>query len=297
MRTELNPEGAITLGRSRVADYVILTKPELTLLSVLTAMVGFYLGSDTIALWAMLHTLVGTALVGAGAGALNQYVEREHDALMRRTENRPLPAGRLSPREVLVFGCVIAVLGIVELTLFTNLLTGSLAVATIVTYLFLYTPLKRITPVSTIVGAVPGALPPVMGWTAARNEISLEAGVLFAILFFWQMPHFLSLAWMYRKDYMRAGYRMLTVIDSDGSRTSTQVIWYSIALFLSSFTPIFFGSTGIVYFLCSLILGIGLIILGFRLRDQKSNTSARHVFIASLVYLPVLLVVMVFDKL
>jgi len=137
MRPELNAEGAITLGRARVADYAVLTKPELTLLSVLTAMAGFYLGSDTVALWTMLHTLVGTALVGGGAGALNQYVERTHDALMRRTENRPLPAGRLTPREVLVFGCVIAVLGIIELTLFTNLLTGFLAVATIVTYLFL----------------------------------------------------------------------------------------------------------------------------------------------------------------
>lgn len=297
MRTEINTEGTIALGNSRVADYLVLTKPELTLLSVLTAMAGFYLGSETIALWAMLHMLVGTALVGAGAGALNQYVERGHDALMRRTENRPLPAGRLSPREVLVFGCVIAFLGIVELVVFTNLLTGFLAVATLVTYLFLYTPLKRITPVSTIVGAVPGALPPVMGWTAARNEISLEAGLLFAILFFWQMPHFLSLAWMYRKDYIRGGYRILTVIDPDGSRTSTQVIGYSTALFFSSLMPIALGSSGIVYTLCSMILGIGFIILGLRLRNQKTNTNARHVFIGSLVYLPVLLIVMVFDKL
>jgi protoheme IX farnesyltransferase len=280
-----------------MVDYIALTKPELTFLAVVTAMAGFYLGTvGSIPFVLMLHALVGTALVGAGAGALNQYIEREHDAMMRRTENRPLPSGRLSPREVLLFGMVLSLLGIGELLVFTNLLTGFLAIVTFTTYLFLYTPLKRITPVATLVGAVPGALPPVMGWAAARNEITLDACILFAILFLWQMPHFLSLAWMYRKDYARAGFRILTVFDKDGSTTRKHILIYTIALVPITVVPVFLGSFGIIYLIGAAILGLGFLCLSLQLISGVSTKAARRVFFASLLYLPALLLMMIADR-
>ena len=297
MRTQINTEGAIVLERSRFADYIALTKPELTFLSVVTAMAGFYLGTTGgIPVMLMLHVLVGTGLVGAGAGALNMYIERDYDAMMRRTENRPLPSGRLSPREVLWFGSTLSLVGITELLLFTNLLTGFLAIATLTTYLFLYTPLKRITPLATIVGAVPGALPPVMGWTAACNEITLDTWILFAILFLWQMPHFLSLAWMYRRDYMRAGYRLMTVSDENGSTTSGHILAYCLALIPVTIIPAALGLFGLIYLLGTIALGLGFFYLSLRYRFDRSNHTARQVFFASLLYLPALLLVMVVDK-
>jgi protoheme IX farnesyltransferase len=281
-----------------LADFLALTKPELTFLSVITAIGGLYLGAaGSFPAMLMLHTLVGTALVGGGAGALNQYIEREYDANMRRTENRPLPAGRMAPWEVLLFGSSIAILGIVELTLFANLLTGSLAVVTLVTYLFLYTPLKRITWFSTIVGGIPGALPPVIGWTAIRNEISAEAWILFGILFFWQMPHFFSLAWMYRKDYERAGFPMLTVSDNTGVRTSRQILVYCTGLIAVSVLLSSYGSLGIVYLIGSLTIGISFLFLGVHLWSAKTNASARRLFYGSLIYLPALLILIVIDTL
>ena len=298
MRSRVGSQGEMLLERSRFADFLALTKPELTFLSVITALGGLYLGaSGSFPAMLMLHTLVGTALVGAGAGALNQYIEREYDANMRRTENRPLPAGRMAPPEVLLFGSSIAILGVLQLTLFANVLTGSLAVVTLVTYLFLYTPLKRITWVSTIVGGIPGALPPVIGWTAIRNEISIEAGVLFAILFFWQMPHFFSLAWMYRKDYERAGFPMLAVLDRNGLRTSRQILIYCTALIAVSVLLSFYANLGIVYIIGSLSVGIAFLIFGLQLWVSRSNASARRLFYASLIYLPALLFFMVIDTL
>lgn len=298
MRTDIGSKGTIALERSRAADYLTLTKPELTFLAVLTTLAGYYLGTEgTLPGMGVLHTLLGTAMVGGGAGAINQYLERHLDALMKRTEQRPLPAGRVSAGEALGFGTVLTVAGILELTLLVNPLTGFLAALTSVTYLFLYTPLKRVTPFSTLVGGIPGALPPVMGWTAARNEINAEAWVLFGILFLWQMPHFLSLAWMYRKDYARAGYRLLTVLDARGTRTGFYVIASTAALVPVSGLLTATGSTGTVYAAGALLAGIALLVPAVRLATVRSSSAARVLFFASLLYLPALMLALVLDRL
>ncbi len=297
----------IVRSRLRLLDYVDLMKPELTGLSVFTALCGFYLA--TVGMFdflLFLHTAIGTALVGGGAGALNQYTEREYDALMKRTERRTLPSGRLFPTEALIFGVSISVIGVVELSLFVNLLTGFLAVLTFTTYLFLYTPLKRITPYATLVGGIPGALPPMMGWTAVRNETTIEAWILFAVLFCWQMPHFLSLAWMYRNDYRKAGFKTLTVLDPDGGRTSRHILTFSIALVPVSLVPALAGMTGPISFAGAFVLGAAFLVFGiamWRCAGGRSadvhpgiNVRSRRLFYASLVYLPVLLLLLVFDK-
>jgi len=298
MRSDVDGQGAVALERSRFADYLTLVKPELTFLSVITALGGFLFGApESIPALKLLHTLVGTGLVGGGAGALNQYLERNYDALMRRTENRPLPSGRLAPGEVLFFGTSCSLLGILQLTVFVNLLTGVLAAMTLATYLFLYTPLKRITPMATIIGGIPGALPPVMGWTAIRNGIGIEAAVLFAVLFFWQIPHFLSLAWMYRRDYARAGYRILTVLDADGSITSRHMLVYCVGLVPTTLLPVIFGYVGLIYAAAAIVLGMSFFISAVHFSRSRTNLQARRVFIASLVYLPTLFAFMVADKL
>ena len=298
MRSEFESQGTIVIERSRLADYIALTKPELTFLSVVTALAGVLLAShDLLQVSVLFHVLLGTALIGGGAGALNQLMEREYDGLMRRTEHRLLPSGRLLPPEVLIFGTIISVLGIIDLAVFTNLLAAFLAVVTLVTYLFLYTPLKRITPWSTVVGGIPGALPPVIGWTAVRNEISLEALILFAVLFLWQMPHFFSLAWMYRKDYARAGYKTLTVIDPSGTATCVHILAYSTLLLVASLMPGVLGYSGLVYVCVALFLSIIFIAAGVQLWISRSNEAARRVFYASLLYLPALLLIMVIDRL
>jgi protoheme IX farnesyltransferase len=298
MRSNFDGQGTIAIERSRVADYVTLTKPELTFLSVVTAIAGVFLASSaSVPLDILLHVIIGTAFVGAGAGALNQLMEREYDGMMRRTEHRPLPSGRLTPLEVLLFGSVSSLLGLIDLALYTNILAAFLAGVTLVTYLFLYTPLKRITPWSTVIGGIPGAIPPVIGWTAARGSITYEAWILFAILFFWQMPHFFSLAWMYRKDYARAGYKMLTVLDSSGSATSKHIIVYSTLLLLTSLVPPVFGFGGVLYAGVAVLLGIGFLGAGIQHWITRSNESARKVFFGSLIYLPILLLIMVVDRL
>lgn len=297
MRSDFDGRGAIVLERSWLADYVALTKPELTFLSVITALGGFFFGAtDSFSGVLLLHTLVGTGLVGGGAGALNQYMERNFDAMMRRTEHRPLPSGRLSPAQVLIFGVACSILGILQLTLFVNILTGSIAAMTLVTYLFLYTPLKRITPLATIIGGIPGGLPPVMGWTAIRNDISIEPVLLFSVLFFWQMPHFLSLAWMYRKDYARAGYRTLSVLDIDGSITGRHMLVYCAVLIPITLLPGFLGYLGFMYSTAALVLGILFFLPAIQFTRLRSNTRARRVFIASLLYLPALFAFMVADR-
>lgn len=301
MKTTVNAQGALTLDRGRLLDYVSLAKPELTFLSVLTALAGFLLASGgaakPLSAQLLLHTLAGTALVGGGAGALNQFIERRYDRLMKRTEQRPLPSGRLAPFEALLFGCGIAIAGIAELAFFVNPLTSFLAEATLVSYLFLYTPLKRITPHATLVGAVPGAIPPLMGWAAARNTIDGDGLLLFGILFFWQMPHFLSLAWMYRRDYSRAGYRLLSVIDLQGTQTCRHILVHSLALVLMTIIPWLSGMFGIVYLTGAVLLGGGFLAAGSQLQRSHSNMAARRLFAASLVYLPALMFVMVFDRL
>jgi len=294
-------------ARWRLISFVELMKPELTGLSVLTSLCGFYLATiSAFDFWLFLSTGIGTLLVGGGAGALNQYVERDYDAMMRRTERRPLPAGRVSPAEVLWFGIILSLAGIVLLALGANLLTGFLATLTITTYLFLYTPLKRITPSATLLGGIPGALPPMMGWAAARNEISLPSVMLFAILFFWQIPHFHSLAWVYRKDYARAGFKMLTVLDDDGTRTSRQILMCAGALLPVSTGLTLLGVTGYIYFIGAAILGIAFLIHGLLFAKAsgdvsapsiaKSNLYSRRMFSASLLYLPALMFLMAVDR-
>ena len=293
-----------------VADFVELMKPELTSLSVLTAICSFYLahlGSWNAAdVWLLANLALGTTFVGGGAGALNQYLERNYDAAMKRTEKRPLPAGRLMPGTVLAFGILLSSIGLLELTFLVNTLTGFLGVVTLTTYLFLYTPLKRISPVATTIGGIPGALPPLIGWVAARDEITSGAMVLFVILFLWQMPHFFSLAWLYRKDYARAGYRLLTVVDESGTRTSRHILGNCAALIPLSLFPSIIGMTSTLYFFGALAAGIGFLFFGIMFATSfvsaqqencvRANLFARRLFFASLVYLPILFFLMVIDK-
>jgi len=298
MRQRVQSDTALLLARPRVLDYISLVKPELTLLSVLTAVGAACLAADNgLPYKILLHTFLGTLLVGGGAGALNQFLERSYDGLMKRTENRPLPSGRVSPAEAFVFGLVIAALGVVELSLFTNPLAGFLSIATLTTYLFLYTPLKRLTPFATVVGGVPGALPPVIGWTAVRGELGIEAWALFAILFFWQLPHFYALAWMYRKDYARGGYRILTVVDAEGNGTSRQIIVHSAALLPASLLPTYLGMLGAAYFCGAFLLSMLFFFVALNFYRRRTNGAARKLFYASLAYIPALIILMLLDRL
>jgi protoheme IX farnesyltransferase len=244
----------------------------------------------------MVHTLIGTLLVGSGAGALNQYIERNSDALMRRTESRPLPSRRVQPRDALLFGIVVSVLGVLQLGLLTHPLAGSLAAVTLASYLFMYTPLKRVTPFATVVGGLPGALPPLIGWAAVAGELSIGAWSLFFILFFWQMPHFLSLAWMFRKDYARAGYKMLTVVDPTGEVAARQILIYSLALIPAALAPTLLRILGSLYALGALILSLGFLFQAIRLSRDRSNANARKLFYGSLVYLSALIGLMILDR-
>jgi protoheme IX farnesyltransferase len=297
MRTQAGQSGTIAVAKSRITDYMALAKPELTLLSVLTAVCGAYLASGpNLVPTVILHTFIGTLLVGSGAGALNQLIERQYDRLMRRTANRPLPAGRVRPSEAFGFGVLAASVGVADLAIFTNTFAACIAAATLVTYLFLYTPLKRLTPMATVVGGIPGALPPVIGWVAVRGELSAEALALFGILFFWQMPHFLALAWMYRSDYARAGYRMLTVSDPEGATTSKHILGHSTGLCVASLLPYILGFLTIEYAISALILGGLFLLFILNLLRKRTNTAARQVFLASLLYLPAILLAMVAGK-
>jgi protoheme IX farnesyltransferase len=283
---------------SRVGEFVELTKPRLTMLSVLTTLAGFYMGTvGELEIMLLVHTLLGTLMVGGGCGALNMYVEREHDAMMRRTMTRPIVSGRISPIEALIFGLILAIGGIIYLGIAVNPLTAILAAATVVSYVMLYTPMKRLSTLNTIVGGIPGALPPVMGWTAVQGSLGPEAVSLFGILFFWQMPHFLALAWMYRHDYERAGYKMLSVIDHDGSSTSRQILLYTAALLPVSLIPTTLMIAGNIYFIGALILGVAFLALCVMLAITRKNKHAKYIFYYSLLYLPVLLIIMVLDRL
>jgi len=275
-----------------------LVKARLTALVLLTTFVGFYLGErGAVHLLQMFHALFGTALVASGAAALNQFLEREHDAKMRRTASRPLPSGRLQPATAAIFGGVCSVAGLIYLAVLVNPLTSVLGAVTSVSYLFIYTPLKRVTWLNTLIGAVPGALPPLMGWTAARNELSGEGWALFAILAFWQIPHFMAIAWLYREEYAKAGFVMLPNVDADGSRTAHQSIGNTIALLIASLCPFMFGLNGKVYLAAALILGIGYLICAVRFSQQLTAPRARQLFLASIIYLPLLIAALVGNKL
>jgi protoheme IX farnesyltransferase len=304
---EGNPSAEIlsaTPARSAGAILADLVKARLTTLVLLTTFVGFFMGERGPMNFAlMFHALAGTALVAAGAAALNQLLEREYDAKMRRTQNRPLPAGHLEPATVMIFGGVCATAGLLYLALAVNLLTSVIGAVTLVSYLFIYTPLKRVTWLNTAFGAVPGALPPLMGWTAARGELSGEGWALFAILALWQMPHFMSIAWIYRADYAKAGFKMLPVVDPDGCRTGQQAVSHALALLFASLCPFVFKMAGEFYLAGALVLGAGYLWFAVQflrqLRFAQAELTlvrARQLFLASIVYLPLLLAVMVLDK-
>jgi protoheme IX farnesyltransferase len=273
--------GAVTpADKSLVMVLCELVKARLTLLVVLTTAVGFYVGwRGAMEFWLLLHTLSGTALVACGAAALNQWWEREHDARMRRTAERPLPSGRLQAETVLVIGGVVSAGGLVYLALAVNVLTALLAAATFVSYVFIYTPLKRVTWLNTAIGAVPGALPPLMGWTAARGELSAEGWGLFAILFFWQIPHFLAIAWLYREDYEKAGFVMLPSVDPEGFRTGRQAVSHALGLLMVSLTPFLFRLTGLVYLAGALLLGVLFVFCALQFSRQLNRRSARQLFL------------------
>jgi protoheme IX farnesyltransferase len=260
---------------------------------LITALVGFYMGSrNSLDFLLLLHTILGTALVASGASALNQYFERDLDARMLRTRNRPLPGGRLFPSEALFFSSALSAIGVGYLMLFVNALTGALGAATLAGYILVYTPLKTRTKLCTLIGAFPGAAPPVMGWTAAHGEIDAAALSLFAILFLWQMPHFFAIAWIFTEDYARAGFS----IHPSGGSTGRQIIFYCCALIPVSILPAFFGLTGSIYLFGGILLGFIYLGYGVAVALFRSNTHAHRLLRVSVLYLPALLVLMMLDK-
>jgi protoheme IX farnesyltransferase len=296
MTTAVYPE-APALSRARLADYVQLTRPRLTAMALVTVAAGAVLASAGTPDWRVVaHALVGAALVAAGASALNQLLERDTDARMQRTRNRPLPAGRLQPGEVLVFGFATAVGGVVYLALaLPHPLAAVVAAMTFLIYVFVYTPLKRRTPLNTLAGGIAGALPPVIGWAAVRGSVSAETGVLFGVLFLWQVPHFLAIAWIHRADYDRAGLNMLPAVDPGGCAVGRQMIGYSLALIAASLALPALGAAGPIYLAGALLLGVGLLVCAVRFARLRSLSRARVVLRASLVYLPGLLALLVLD--
>lgn len=291
------PAAPVGVEKNRAAVFADLVKARLTTLVLLTTLVGFYVGwRGPMDLALMIHTLAATALVAAGASALNQLLEREYDAKMRRTQNRPLPAGRLQPATVMLFGGVSATAGLVYLALAVNPLTSAIGAVTLVSYLFIYTPLKRVTWLNTNIGAVPGALPALMGWTAARGELSVEGWALFGIVAFWQIPHFMAIAWIYREEYARAGFQMLPVVDPHGRRTARLAFAFTLALLAASLCPSLFHLTGPIYFWSALALGLCFAWLAVQFSWHLTIRCARQLFYLSLLYLPLLLAVMVMDK-
>ncbi len=285
-------------SRRMSLDFIELTKPRLNLLVLITTVVGVYLGSPSgVPFTLLLHTLVGTALVAGGAAALNQVWERETDSLMRRTRNRPLPGGRLGVFEGTAFGSLLCVAGLVELAVAVNPLCSAVAGLTMVSYVLVYTPLKRRTSLATLVGAIPGALPPVIGWTAATGNVSLPALVLFGIVFLWQMPHFLAIAWLYRDDYAAAGIPLLPVLEPDGRRTGQQAFLYAAALWPVSLLPAGVGLAGLPYSIVATVLGFLLIGLAAAFARERSMLAARRLFLFSIIYLPLLWSALVIDRL
>jgi protoheme IX farnesyltransferase len=282
---------------SSLADFVSLTKPRLNVLVVATSAAGYYLGAvarpDLIA---MAEAVAGTAMVAGGAAALNQVYERDTDALMRRTRNRPLPDARLTTGEATLFGLALAGAGLAMLAACANLLAALLALTTLLTYVLWYTPLKRRSPAATLVGAIPGALPPLIGWAASRGDVSVGGLALFAIVFLWQIPHFMAIAWLYREDYGRAGFPMLPVIDPTGDRVGLQAVIYAVLLVPASIIPTLVGLSGLAYLVFAVLSGLALVGLAIRFAATHREPAARALFIGSITYLPLLWMAMILAK-
>ena len=282
--------------RERVAAYAELTKPRITFLIVLTSAAGFALASrGAVDYLALFRSLVGIALLSSGIATLNQYAERDLDGLMRRTASRPLPSGKLAPWEALAFGAGITILAEIYLLVLVNPLSALLGLTVIAGYVFAYTPLKTRTSLSTLVGAFPGAVPPLIGWTAAHGSLSLEGWVLFAILFLWQFPHFLAIAWMYREDYGRAGILMLPVVEPDGRVTAQQIVVYTLMLLPVSLLPVALGMSGRIYLYGAIVLGLLFLYRSLRAAFSMSRQQARRLLLASVLYLPLLFILMVLN--
>ena len=296
LQSDLTERPRLSL-RERMSAYVELTKPRITFLIVLTSAAGFALASaGSIDYVGMLSALFGIGLLSSGIATLNQYAERDLDGLMRRTAARPLPAGKLAPWEALAFGAGVTIAAEIYLLVFVNPLSALLGLTVIAGYVFAYTPLKTRTSLSTMVGAFPGAVPPLIGWTAARDSISIEGWVLFAILFLWQFPHFLAIAWMYREDYSRAGILMLPVVEPDGRVTAQQIVVYTLMLLPVSLLPSVLGMSGRIYLVGAALLGLLFLYSSLRAAFSMSRQHARRLLLASVLYLPLLFILMVLNR-
>jgi protoheme IX farnesyltransferase len=297
MKDSIQTAAAAGSDASRPALYLALTKPDVSFLVVMTTVAGYSLGTVGPLDWLrMAHTVFGTTLIAAGTSALNHYLERDTDALMRRTMSRPLPSGQLNPREAFWFGVGLIVAGTLYLALATNALATLLGITTSISYLCAYTPLKRKTTLATFVGAFPGAVPPLIGWAAARGTIGLDAWILFAILFLWQFPHFDAIAWMYREDYGRAGIKMLPVVDREGKRTFREILMTAALLVPVSLLPALTGLAGARYFFSALVVGIMLVEVCLWAAASKTNVRAKWLMHATVLHLPVLLGLLIYDK-
>ncbi len=296
MKTATAPSRQSALP-SEWSDYFELTKPRITVMVLVTTVLGFVLGKESDLSFGLLAlTLTGTGLLSAGSSALNHFWERRSDALMERTASRPVAAGRMDWRRALAFGLTLSLAGVVLLALTVNLLTAALGLAAVLSYVLVYTPLKKVTSLATLVGAVPGALPPMMGWTAARNDLSAGAWILFGILFLWQLPHFLAIAWLCRGDYARAGFPMLPVVEPDGRSTARQAVLYGAALLPVSLLPTFAGLAGGPYFFGAMLLSVAFLAVCVAFYRSADNRSARRVLLVSVIYLPAVLAVMTLDR-
>lgn len=280
-----------TLSVSR--DYLELSKSRIVLMVLITTAAGYVIGTPHVSALTLLNLMIGTALVAAGTNALNQYIEREQDGKMRRTRLRPLPGGRIAPRAALLFATGIAIAGTAYLAATVNVLTATLGALTLTSYIFIYTPLKRISTLCTIVGAVPGAIPPLMGWTAATGALGTGGWILFGILFFWQLPHFMAISWIYREDYGRAGFEMVSVRDEHGTSTARQAIFYSLALLAVSVAPAFTHMNGIVYLIGAVVCGLALLATSIAFFFDRSNRTAKRLFMTSNIYLVVVMLLLV----
>jgi protoheme IX farnesyltransferase len=297
MKTGTLDAVAISTSHSRAGDYAALAKPRLNVLVVASALAGYAMaGGDSARIGVVVATLAGTGLVAGGASAFNQLIERETDGLMKRTRRRPLPDGRLTSIEAAVVASAMSLAGLLILALGANLLSAGVAFTTLITYAVVYTPLKPQTSFATVIGAIPGALPPVIGWAAAQDAVPLGAWVLFGIVFLWQLPHFLAIAWIYREDYARAGFPMLPVIEPDGRSTGRQAALYAAALLPLSLAPTLIGIAGKVYFAGAVILTLLFVGLSLRFAVTRTIPDARRLFFASIIYLPLLWILMIADR-